>query len=321
MKHFCQVAILFFVYAISNAQTPFGIKNKVVIYKSPQKIQEYLQSKEDYGLPLNKYEVQFQAAIRMNKQLQGGKECESFKVGILKEVENPEVAEKLSTGIVISDDVNKLFPTIVGNVVNYRLRLWSRVLKKGPDKNDTAIVYLPLSIISKISGATGNSSGTLNDAASFFGAPFTLRFSPNFVDVDVDNKNGRFVVGMHHDLRVLAIADTATNKAEAGFGYYGALGFTYFNTGQVFNEEAKDWIEGKWSFSALLYFFKSGGKFNKAVFGDYKNRTLSGIECMLRFRTNSDANKKFNFFFGTNYGFSKDVPNKGKWDFRMGIGN
>jgi len=230
MNRFSLFLLCMFINAIAVAQTPFGIKNRVVRHKDPDKTMEYLLIKYQNGLPLKEYERNFisnvqqiRATYKMNMEddsTQAGRflteqnysvsnEHDAYRNGILKDAEDADLADKISTGIVISDDVNKLFPAITGNVVNYRLRLWSRIMQKGPYKGDTAEVYLPLSILSKVTGATGNNTGTVNDAASFLGAPLTLRFSPNLLDLQSKDKKSRLGIGMQHELRMLYVASTA----------------------------------------------------------------------------------------------------------------
>ena len=79
--------------------------------------------------------------------------------------------------------------------------------------------------------------------------------------------------------------------------------------------------EGKWSFSSILYAFKSGGTFNKAVFGNYEKKTLSGVEFFLRFKTSKKEDSKFNFLIGASNGFTRGAPNFAKWEFRIGVGS
>ena len=228
--------------------------------------------------------------------------------------------DQFSSGLVMGDDMKNLFPTINGEILNYRLGLYST---KGRETDNDTIVrhYLPISIISKISGSNKNTTGTLNDATSFFGSPFTFRTTTIFLDRTTKNMENRFVVGMHNDLRIVTVGDTLTSKLETAFGYYGAIGFTYFGKGDVSNasDPSTKW-EGTWSFSALAYFFSSGGTFNKAVFGNYEKKNLTGIELLLKFKTSSSEASKFNLLIGGNYGFTKGAPNFEKWSFRLGIG-
>ena len=79
--------------------------------------------------------------------------------------------------------------------------------------------------------------------------------------------------------------------------------------------------DGIWSFTAMIYFFKSGGQFNKAVFGSYEAKTLTGAELLLRFKTTKKEDAKFNFLVGASNCFTKGTPNCGGWQFRLGIGN
>lgn len=86
------------------------------------------------------------------------------------------------------------------------------------------------------------------------------------------------------------------------------------------NDEGKR-FHGKWSISTMIYWFKSGGKFNKIVFDDHTNKTISGIEMLLRFKTNKKEDSKFNFLIGASNGFTKPTPNFAKWQFRIGVGS
>lgn len=300
------------------SQTPFAISNRVVLPATKQDISDIIQKKQALKIGLNDYETYFEVnkATKTTSVL-----IQTFTADFIEQAEKPALADKLSTGIVINGEVDKLFPTLVGNVVTYRLKLWSRKIKAGADKDKHANIYLPLSLVSKISGSNEDNSGTVNDAVSYFGAPLTFRFSPNLIDITSKDKETRFVVGMHHDFRMLSIGDTVTDNVEIGFGYYAALGFSFFSTGDVFDDQTNEWIGGRWSISGLLYTFRSSGKFKSAVFGNYDQKSISGFECMLRFKTNSDVNKKFNFFIGANSGFTKNAPNYKKWDLRIGIGN
>jgi hypothetical protein len=69
---------------------------------------------------------------------------------------------------------------------------------------------------------------------------------------------------------MLTIGNTINNKIEVGWGGYGSFGLTYMGTGYAFEgdddvDETKRY-DGKWSVSAMIYTFKSGGTFNNAVF-------------------------------------------------------
>ena len=223
------------------------------------------------------------------------------------------VFDQFGSGLVLGDDTKTLFPTINGEIINYRLSFYT--------DNNSVRHYIPISIISKVSGSNKNNTGTLNDATSFFGSPFTFRTTTAFLDKQIGKEN-RIVVGMHNDLRIVTVGDTLTSKIETSFGYYGAFGFTYFGKGEVYNDldPSTKW-DGAWSFSALLYLFSSGGTFNKAVFGNYDKKNLSGLELLLRFKTSNSEKSKFNLLVGGNYGFTKGAPNFEKWSFRLGVGN
>lgn len=311
----------------AGAQVPFGIKNRVVLEDDAGKILEKINKRMSHNGKLLPFEAAFLAEEKEVHALDGSEKesrnkalVADYNAMLVREAEKPGFAEKLSTGIVIKGEVDKLFPTLVGDITTYRLKLWQRSIKRGRDKDKKANVYLPFSFVSKLSGSNEDNTGTVNDATTFFGAPLTFRLSPNLVDYTW-NEGSRFVLGMHHDLRLLPVGDTTTDKIEAGFGYYGSFGFSFFNDADVFDNESNSWIAGKWSFSALVYVFRSGGKFKQAVFGNYDKKSLSGFECMLRFATSDDASRKFNFFLGTNLGLTEDSPNYKKWDFRIGIGN
>jgi hypothetical protein len=318
MKYFLSSGVLTIVTCMLNAQTPFAISNRVILENDQAEIETLLNKKLNAGLGLKTYEVVFAGNFN---NLADNDNVNQFNASRIREAEKPGLADKLSTGVVINGEVDKFFPTLVGDVVTYRLKLWSRKIRKGPDKDKMANIYFPLSIVSKISGSNEDNSGTVNDAISYFGAPLTFRLSPNIIDITGKDEQTRFVIGMHHDFRALPVGDTLTDNVEIGFGYYGAFGFSFFSMGDVFDEETDAWIAGRWSLSALVYLFRSGGKFKEAVFGTYDQKSLSGFEFMFRFKTENDSEKKFNLFIGANCGFTKNAPNYKKWDIRLGIGN
>jgi hypothetical protein len=227
--------------------------------------------------------------------------------------------DHINANLISIQEGKKLFPTINGEVINYKLGLWTT---KKPDGTKRPH-YLPISLISKISGNyTDSSAGAIDDATSYFGAPLTFRFSPAFELTKQSSTENKLFFGFNTDLRLLTIGDTINNKLNVTWGAYGSVGLTYMGKGFATqgsdNETSR--IEGKWSFSTLLYFFKSGGTFNKAVLGDYENKALSGIEMLLRFKTNKKEDSKFNFLIGASNGFTRGAPNFAKWEFRIGIG-
>jgi hypothetical protein len=243
-----------------------------------------------------------------------------------EELGKPDFFDHYSANIITLQNGKKMFPVINGEVVNYGLGLWSTVREidsagvKDKKIKDTVTHYLPLSIITKLSGNYRDSSaGVTNDATSFLGAPLTFRLSPSFeIPVDKLQRNKMFA-GLNADLRLLTIADPNTSKLEAGWGMYGSVGVTYMGYGYAVSENGRH--EGKWSFSSILYAFKSGGTFNKAVFGNYEKKTLSGIEFFLQFKTSKKEDSKFNFLIGAGNGFTRGAPNFGKWEFRIGVGS
>lgn len=350
LTHMKQLLFLLMVcFAIkANAQAPFANKATFRNVK-PSDIQKKISNNNgDSTINLrktNKVINVLQIANTPDKTEQAAKlqqaANDATKESKVQE-KSADLFSQFGGGLVIGDDANTLFPTVNGDIITYRLGVWSNIrikddtkrghkpktgeidsllrIAKDSSKLDTVRHYLPLSIISKVSGSNQNNTGTVNDAVSFFGAPLTFRFSPVLYSHEfLENK---IVFGMHHDLRILAIGDTNTNKITAGFGYYGAVGFTYFGNGTVSNEaEPKTVEDGVWSFSSLFYYFKSGGKFNKAVFGNYEPTSLTGIELLLRFKTTRSEANKFNLQLGANYGFTKNAPNYGKWEFKIGVAN
>jgi hypothetical protein len=260
----------------------------------------------------------------------------------LEKIEKTDFFEHYSANVVSIEGGKKLFPTINGEVVNYKLGIWSFKYKEStkkrkeelaktntnnetiPKKDSIVIHYVPFSIISKVSADYMDAkAGTLNDATSFFGAPLTFRFAPSF-DLTKNWSYNKIFAGLNGDMRLLAIGDTVTNKLDAGWGAYGSVGITYMGTGYAYDGEDTDdgkRYHGKWSISTMLYWFKSGGTFNKAVFGDYAAKTISGIEMLLRFKTSKKEDSKFNFIIGASNGFTKDAPNFAKWQFRIGVGS
>jgi len=245
--------------------------------------------------------------------------------------------DHMSANIVIQQDAKKMFPCVNGEIINYKLGVWTQkkfVRKPAKDCKqeckDTMETYprihfLPFSIISKVSGNYADSSaGPINDATSFFGAPLTLRFSPA-ADLTPKNDDNKLFFGVHGDLRLLMIGDTVTNSINTGWGVYLSGGFTYMGKGYAYegNEDTDDSKRyyGKWSISGMFYWFKSGGTFNKAVFGEYEPKNLSGFEAILRFKTSKKENSKFNFIFGASNGFTRGAPDFAKWQFRLGVGS
>jgi hypothetical protein len=234
-------------------------------------------------------------------------------------LDRADFLEHINANLISIQDGKKLFPTINGEVINYKLGLWTTTK---PDRTKRTH-YLPISLISKVSGNYSDSSaGATDDATSYFGAPLTFRFSPAFELTKLSSTENKLFLGFNTDLRLLTIGDTIKNKVTTSWGAYGSFGITYMGKG--FAEQRSDnetsRIDGKWSFSALLYFFKGGGTFNKAVLGDYEKKTLSGIEMLLRFKTNKKEDSKFNFLIGASNGFTRGAPNFAKWEFRIGIG-
>ena len=227
-----------------------------------------------------------------------------------------------NANLVFIQDGKKLFPTINGEVINYKLGVWTTKDQDGVKRPH----YLPLSLISKVSGNYADSAaGATNDATSYFGAPLTFRISPAIELTKETSTENKLFLGFNADLRLLTIGDTVENKLNTGWGAYGSVGLTYMGKGFVQDpngdQDESGRYDGTWSFSALLYIFKSGGTFNKAVFGDYEKKTLAGVEMLLRFKTSKKENSKFNFLIGANNGFTKGAPNFGKWEFRIGVGS
>ena len=261
-----------------------------------------------------------------------------------------EYFDHLSANAVFIQNAQKMFPTIHGEVVNYKLGIWtSRIYSKEPaddckgckDEKDRfkkricreewrlcrdklvdsfRVHYLPFSIITKLSGNyVDSSAGPTNDATSIFGAPLTFRFSPA-MDLLPNLKNNKLFIGLNADLRLLTLADTVANKLTASWGAYVSVGLSYLGKGYAYDTDEAERHDGRFSFSAMLYWFKSGGEFNRAVFGDYEKKELTGVEILLRFKTTKKEDSKFNFLFGANNGFKRGAPNFAKWQFQLGIG-
>jgi hypothetical protein len=108
----------------------------------------------------------------------------------LEQIEKTNFFEHYSANVVSFQNGNKLFPTINGEIINYKLGIWAFRDKKIDNgkaiqtnattaKDSIVIHYLPFSIISKVSADYMDpAAGTLNDATSFFGAPLTFRIAP-----------------------------------------------------------------------------------------------------------------------------------------------
>ncbi len=236
----------------------------------------------------------------------------------VEDIDRADFFDHANANVVSIQNGKKLFPTINGEVINYKLSLWTTTADDGSKRPH----YLPLSIITKVSGDYADSSaGPVNDAVSYFGAPLTFRFSPAFELTKATATENKLFLGVNTDLRLLTIADAVTSKLNVSWGAYGSIGLTYMGKGYAFETDESERFDGKWSFTTLLYFFKSGGEFNKAVLGDYEKKTLSGVELLLRFKTNRKEDSKFNFLIGASNGFTSNAPNFAKWEFRIGVGN
>ena len=306
---------LFFVvcYTLSIAQTPFAT------YTKPKLI-----SKEEYTTREGK--------APDDKTLY----CENLKK--IDSLSMADYFDHMNANIVVIQDARKFFPTLNGEIVNYRFGIWTekKVTKEGTGntkeermaasdvETEPRVHYLPFSIITKISSNyLDSSAGPINDATSFFGAPLTFRLSPAF-DLLPNNTENKLFMGANADLRLLAFGNDAENTIDVGWGAYISGGITYMGRGHAYtiNEENKEETryEGKWSFSAILYWFKSGGKFNKAIFDNFEKKSLSGIEMMLKFKASKKEDSKFNVLVSASNGFTKGASNFAKWEFRIGVG-
>jgi hypothetical protein len=278
-----------------------------------------------YKKPSFKQELHKIASVMNISSDEANAQADSNYQQQLQEITRADYFDHVSANIVATGDLQQIFPTINGEVIHYKLGLWSSRVKNPENRLDTIKMhYLPFSIISKISANYMDpGTGTLNDATSFFGAPLTFRFAPAF-DLTPHSEYNKLFVGVQGDLRMLVIGDTAANTIDASWGVYSSFGLTYMGNGYAFDDNGTDDSErhdGKWSFSALLFWAKSGGKFNKAVFGNFEPKQLSGLELMLRFKASSKSDSRFNFFLGGSNGFSRGAPNFARWDFRIGVGN
>lgn len=240
----------------------------------------------------------------------------------LDEISKPDFLDHMNSNITSLQNGKKMFPTINGELINYNLCLWTSYTRGS--KGDTVIkqYYLPISLFTKISGNYSDSAaGVSDDATSYFGAPLTLRFAPAVELFRNKLNENKLFVGLNTDLRLLTIGDTIKNKLQTTWGIYGSAGISYMGKG--FAEDPTDAAhryDGIWSFSAMVYFFKSGGEFNKAIFGNYDKKTLTGVELLLRFKTTKKEDAKFNFLIGASNCFTKGAANSGGWQFRLGIG-
>lgn len=267
-----------------------------------------------------------QGSLQLNAKKSSNKDASGIDTGLSNQINRLTKADFLvhaNANLVSIQDGKKLFPTINGEIINYKLRIWTET----SNSSDSVKVHvLPFSLISKVSGNYSDSSaGPINDATSYFGAPLTFRIAPSVELFTKNNDNNKLFLGANCDLRLLTVGDSSTNKIETGWGGYVSAGLTYMGTGYAYEgdediDESKRY-EGKWSFSTLFYYFKSGGTFNKAVFGNYEKKSLTGIELLLRFKVLNTKDSKFNFLVGASNGFTKGAPNSGNWEFRIGIGN
>jgi hypothetical protein len=291
-------------------------------------------SKEAFGIASTQPEevISINAAIENNSRYIYMLEAENKELlkALVKEefkqIGKPDFLDHLNANVVSIQNGKKMFPTINGEVINYKLSVWTTY--KIDAKGDTARKphFLPISLITKVSGNYADSAaGATDDATSFFGAPLTLRFSPSTELFKNKLNDNRLFAGIHTDMRLLTIADTIKNKLQTTWGVYGSAGLTYMGGGYAYDSEgdtdAAQRHDGIWSFSAMLYFFKSGGDYNKAIFGSYEKKTLSGLELLLRFKTSKKEDAKFNFLLGASNCFTKGAANSGGWQFRLGVGN
>lgn len=240
----------------------------------------------------------------------------------LQEISKADYFDHVNANIVTMGDFQKVFPTINGEVIHYKLGLWS-TRKRGTDS--LTMRYLPFSLITKISSNYMDAAaGPLNDATSFSGAPLTFRFAPAF-DLTPSHQYTKLFAGFNGDLRMLAIGDTVNNTIDAAWGVYTSFGLTFM--GDAYAYEGSDGTDnserhyGKWSFSTMVFWAKSGGKFNTAVFGNFQPKQLSGLEMILRFKASNKNDSGFNFFISGSNGFTRGAANFARWDFRIGVGS
>lgn len=251
----------------------------------------------------------------------------------LKALSKADFLDHMNANITTIQNGKKMFPTINGEVINYKLSIWTSYIistltdDDGTKKKDTIPRrhYLPISLFTKVSGNYSDSAaGPSDDACSFFGAPLTLRFSPAFELLKNKLRENKLFIGLNTDMRLLTIGDTIKNKLQTTWGVYGSAGISYLGRGFAYDDvEETDEAgrhDGTWSFTAMLYFFKSGGNYSKAIFGNYEKKTLTGVELLLRFKTSKKEDAKFNFLIGASNCFTKGAANTG-WQFRLGIGS
>lgn len=267
----------------------------------------------------------------------------------LKDSFSLQYFDHMSANVVFIQNSQQMFPTINGEIINYKLGVWTqRIFKSNPKECDTCgnitdrvrrrackiarrecrdlltdslrVHYLPFSIITKVSSNYNDSSaGPTHDATSFFGAPLTFRFSPA-IDLTPGLEDNKLFAGMNADLRLLTYTDSGSTRLQTAWGAYVSVGLSYLGKGYAYDTDDAQRHDGRFSFSSILYWFKSGGEFNKALFGDYQKKSLTGIELMLRFKTSSKQDSKFNFLFGANNCFTRGAPGFAQWQFQLGIG-
>ena len=241
----------------------------------------------------------------------------------LNDIGKPDFLDHMNSNITSLQNGKKMFPTLNGELINYKLSLWTSSCKTSKGDTVARRHYLPISLFTKISGNYSDSAaGPSDDATSYFGAPLTLRFAPAFELFPNRLNENRLFVGLNTDLRLLTIGDTIKNKLQTTWGVYGSAGISYMGKGYAEDPtDAAHRYDGVWSFTAMLYFFKSGGEYNKAIFGNYEKKTLTGVELLLRFKTSKKENAKFNFLIGASNCFTKGAANTGSWQFRLGVGS
>lgn len=235
--------------------------------------------------------------------------------------DNAAFFDDVTAAVLMTDDGSKLFPTLNSSIIKYRFAMYSKKTKDKIGNDVFKRTYLPFFVTSNVSGASlsENKNAEVNEVTSYMGSILNFRAAPAFkIKVGDDNS---LVIGTSHDLRLYAIGDTVTQKVSASFGYYGAVGLSYFGFGQVDDGEGNQY-DGRFGMSALIYWFKSGGKFNEKVFGNAEAKDwLTGFEFLLKFKPDKSEASKFKLFAAAKYDFSSTSPTKNTWSFRFGIGN
>jgi len=225
-----------------------------------------------------------------------------------------------SVGFLASGDLSStITPSLNLNVIQYRLGIYTRydTTDKANAKIDTARVYLPFAILSKISTKYDTTLlTTIDDITSFGGSPLTVRLMPNY-SFRVGEENS-ITVGHISDMRALVYHDKILNQLITKFGYYASVGLKFGGLGEVRDEAGQTYL-GSWSISALAYTFLTDHNSKMILFGD-PNAPVNGFEFIFKFVASKSELTRFNIFASIqreNVGPNLPSP----WIIKLNFGN